>query len=146
MVILPRTPGSMIKFFPVNSEIALITSVISTFGKSKDSMVAGKLSLVISSRPALANLSCCFLLRLECLSFAPPPKEGPSLRTPESPAPTLEGVAGVEGGGGGGGKPLILGGGGIGGGGGKFWARVICDDRIDAILRAVFFLNFILIH
>jgi hypothetical protein len=31
--IFPRTPGSIIKFFPVNWPMALMTSVISAFGK-----------------------------------------------------------------------------------------------------------------
>ena len=64
IVILPRTPGSIIKFFPVSSEIALITSVISTFGKSKDSIVSGKFSVLMSSTLAPANFCFWALLKL----------------------------------------------------------------------------------
>ncbi len=64
-MIFPRTVESMIKFFPVSSLIALITSVISTFGKSKDSIVSGKFSFVMSSALAFANLFFCVFGRTE---------------------------------------------------------------------------------
>ncbi|MNT48216.1 hypothetical protein D3C72_1849850 [compost metagenome] len=98
-MILPRTPGSMIKFFPVNSEIARITSPISTFGKSKDSIVSGKFSFVISSEPDLLKVFFWdFVKGPDSFSagFAAPRPDPPVKSPPMSPS--------ISGGGGGGGK------------------------------------------
>ncbi|MNL56942.1 hypothetical protein D3C87_1804670 [compost metagenome] len=103
-MILPRTPGSIIKFLPVNSPMALIKSVISTFGKSKDSIVSGKFSAVMSSVEAFERRSLVCLFKMS----APVPPVGlPPLKPPaEGPLPEAAGelVSPKSGGGGGGGK------------------------------------------